>query len=67
MRTESLDGAALDVLRVLAQGKRVVANQKGAQALMQRGYVTRIGGTHLRITDTGRGFIAGVDHVLSAL
>jgi predicted transcriptional regulator len=65
---QKLDGKSLDILRLLKRGgSSILANTTGAQALMQRGLVTRIGGTHLQITEKGRGFIEGVDHVLRAL
>lgn len=62
-----LDGASLDLLRLLARGSCQVVNQKGAQALMQRGLATMIGGNTLLVTDKGRGFIEGVDHVLRSM
>lgn len=62
-----LDGHALDILRLLVQGHEQSCNGRGVQALMQRGLVTRVGRASLRITDKGRGFIEGVDHVLRAM
>lgn len=56
---------ALHLLREVAAGRdRIYASDArppGAQALMQHGYLVRLGNERAQITDTGRAFLKGVD------
>lgn len=68
MSRMKIDDKTMAFLRLLARRVRLVTEGPAAFAvLMQRGYALRVGMTHASITDTGRAFLEGVDHVMRAL
>lgn len=64
-RTPKITERALHLLREVAAGRDRIfatdARPPGAQALMQRGYVVRLGEQRAEITSSGRAFLAGFD------
>ena len=64
-RTPKMSERALHLLREVASGNDRIyaadARPPGAQTLMQRGYLVRLGNERAEITASGRAFLAGYD------
>lgn len=64
-RLPKITDRALHLLKEVALGNDRIyaadARPPGAQALMQRGYLVRLGNERAEITATGRAFLAGYD------
>lgn len=65
-RTPKITAASVTILRMVGEEYSFVIGipaitPPGAQALMQHGYIVRLGMDRAQITPTGRAFLAGLD------